>query len=143
MKRSPLKRGTPLKCSTKGLKRGAPMKRGQRLKAFNVKRQGKRFPKGSMPEYRAFVRTFPCVLAGLKGHKCFGDVVFMHVRNDGNGGGDYGNGLPGCAIAAHEDQHGHGIKSWAQKWFAGTVETLVEMAQVYAGKWDAKQGLVL
>jgi len=110
----------------KGLKNRTPMK--QR----NAKRGGAKFPKRRDPEYMAWIRTLPCLIAGLRRkesaewsngenwheewwHECKGRVQAAHVKSRGAGGDDVGNVLPLCARAHHE-QHTIGMKTWAKMW---------------------------
>ena len=141
MKRTPLKRGKPLKAS-KGLKRATkPLKRNAPLKA----KGGRRFKKNADPAYLAWIRTQPCAawtMARLGGplcpirfqfRYCTGRVEAAHVKSRGAGGGDFGNVLPICA-GEHARQHNIGIASWAAS-YGLTLDDLHTLAQSYATRY--------
>lgn len=104
----------------KGMKRVAMKKCGPRTK----KSWGSLFPKLVDRNYRAFIRTQQCVLAGRSRqsvlafwypHHCMGRVQACHVKSRGAGGADIGNLYPGCA-GAHDEQGRIGVKAFEKRW---------------------------
>lgn len=83
---------------------------------------GSRFPERRDPQYRAFVKAHPCALAKLL-HDLTRDEIlakrwwpcgtrperdgieFAHLKTQGSGGDDRGNGWPACAVH-HDEQEG-------------------------------------
>lgn len=126
MRRSELKRRTPLKRTW--------WRRGRSKRS--AKSWGHLFPKaGHDPAYRAFARSLGCrlllVVGGLR-HRCWGRMVFAHVKSRGSGAGDKGNGVPLCE-GAHDEQ-GRGTKSFERKY---GISLKWEALRV-AGEWDAR-----
>lgn len=76
-----------------------------------------------VPDYRAYLRELPCLLAGETPCECgpYLDVArkriatrFCHVRSRGAGGSDPANGWPGCDFH-HGEQHRLGIKTFEHR----------------------------
>lgn len=88
--------------------RRSPLRRARRL----VVRGGSRFPKRRCPDFLAWVRTLPCLLADRGG--CLGIIIPAHVKTRGAGGDDVGNVVPLC-VKHHDEQH-HGIQSFEAKY---------------------------
>lgn len=123
MKRTPLRRKTPLKAG------------GKRLRA---KKPGRKALKTVVRSaaHLAWIREQPCHLrhkmsADGDYHICKGSVVPMHIRL----GTDGGTGLkpsdhftvPGCQLGAHKEEH-EGARTFARRWGV-TKETAIEYAR--------------
>lgn len=103
MKRSPApKRVTPLKRSTKPIKRSPITRKKGKPKRFAVRR---------VPEYAAWIRNGWCILGGA----CEGFTEAAHVRSRGAGGDDVGNLVRLCK-KHHAEQHTLGIRSFQRKY---------------------------
>ena len=102
------------------------LKRKARLKV----KGGSRFPKRRNPEYRAFIRTFPCVVEG-----CEGQVECCHVRTRGAGGEDEGGTFP-CCRKHHSLQHSMGVRSFQERFGLD----LWAIAGAYAEGWVQGEG---
>lgn len=79
MKRSPLLRKTPL-ARTSSLVTTKPLARVSALKRTALKRKPRRPKPGDEPRYKAFVKTLPCCVGGLRCAK-----ADPHHLIDGNG----------------------------------------------------------
>lgn len=91
------------------------------------------------PLFKAWVRARPCLLAGRRRHQCSGRVEFAHLENEGNGGSDWGNGLPLCSGAHTGDAtswHVMGKTSWPKYWGINPYSVALELAAAY----DQEQG---
>lgn len=145
-RKKPLARGKPPKRSKKPISRS-----GKRLvrQALRPRRKGKsRFPKRRQPEYKAWIKTLPCVLRGRTHpggelHSCNNTPVEpAHVKSQGAGADDYGQLVPLDAMA-HSTQHMIGIKSWAKYWFGenGIAELRRIAAEVYPKMYERSLAL--
>lgn len=116
MKRTHLRRKTPLKAGGKRLRAKKPA-RG---------RESTRMPEAARsPDHRAWIAEQPCCLIGIRAtghpfpHMCAGDVVAAHIRIGTKGGTGYkpndGYTLPMCSINAHGEEH-EGARTFAAKW---------------------------
>lgn len=139
MKRSqPLERGTPLR---PGRRRGwdstlAPGTEPKRTTKLRAKNRGRKcWQRLRDPAYKAAIRELPCHLEGDPRHECRGRVEFSHVQNEGNGGADYGNGLPLCSHAGHrygaKSWHVMGKQSWQAYWGVDAVSAAAGYATIY------------
>ena len=98
-----------------------------RVKAYNAKRKGSKFPKRRDTAYTDWVRAQPCIIRRRHGwdwdwdeawrdfHRCCGDVQVCHIRTRGAGGMDRDNVVPMCALA-HDQQHALGIPAFEIRW---------------------------
>ena len=109
LRRTELRRKTRLKDSPirvgQSLERTGELKRKTRLTSGRGPRAtgGKRFPRRRQPEFTAWIRTLPCVVAG---RGCWGLVVAAHVvKTRGAGAWDRGFVAPLCE-GHHEEQEG-------------------------------------
>ena len=104
-----LRRRTPLRQGVKGLRRTRLLRDGatplNRSGPLKVKGRS-RFPGRRCPAYRAWIRTFPCVVPG-----CPRLTVCCHVKSQGAAGDDVGDCFPGCR-AHHDEQHAHGLDTF-------------------------------
>ncbi len=116
MKRTPIRRKTPLKG-------GGRLRQRRRARG----RPSTRTPEARRSEgHLAWIRKQPCCLRGLwpRGdenlgvHKCKGDVIAAHIRIETRGGTGLkpndGYTLPMCQ-AAHADEH-RGPRTFAKRW---------------------------
>lgn len=100
----------------------APRPRATRakVKPYNAKRQGSRFPKNVNRPLRAFTRRQPCILIGLVNgdtgqlHRCVGPVQCCHYPTVGSGTPDDEHTWPGCTDA-HNEQEGR-TKLFERRW---------------------------
>ena len=82
-----------------------------RVKPYNAKRKGHRFPNLVNEPLRAFTRTLECVIAGRRDrqgvlHRCRTAPMCCHLRPRGPGGPDENNTFPAC-LDAHREQEGN------------------------------------
>lgn len=84
-----------------------------------------RFEKLKKEPLRDYVRSLPCILAGLvdrngKPHVCKGPVVCCHLKTKGSAGGDDDNVFPGCSgiDSAHDQQEGK-TRVFEYRWVHG------------------------
>ena len=135
MKRTPLRAGKPLARRTR-LARSA--------KRITTRTVSQRFAKRRDPAYQAFVRGYPCALAGRQAvdgrwHQCRGAVEFSHVKSRGAGGDDVGNGVPLCSGGHRWDAkawHVMGPASFQRFWRID----LEEIAAGLATMWREQEG---
>lgn len=118
MKRTPIRRKTPLKAGGKRLRAKKPARGRPSTKEPDARRS---------QDHKDWIAEQPCCLRGLWPigdenlgvHRCQGDVVAAHIRIGTRGGTGYkpndGYTLPMCSIAAHGDEH-KGARSFAAKW---------------------------
>jgi len=126
MKRTPLKRGQPLRRSGR-LQRTQLKAKGKRTK----KSGGHLFPKLVDRRYRAWIRGFPCCL----NHIGFQSSDAAHVRSRGAGGADRANLVPLCR-SHHMEQHRIGTWSFQQRYgrdLAAEAKALDELYQREVG----------
>jgi len=112
----------------KWLRRGTQPLRRTRLRA----KGGSLFPHRRNPAYRAWIRTFPCVVPG-----CEGAAEPCHVIRKSQGGDDVGNLYPGCR-RHHDEQHEHGTLGPFERKYG------LDLAQIAAGYgegWAQLRGL--
>ena len=102
------------------LKRRRPMKRC-RLKA----KGGSRFPARRCPEFREWIRQFPCSVEG-----CENPSECAHVKSQGAGGDDIGGCVPLCPKHHRHDLHQHGIATFQ-------LRHQLDLAQIAAGFGEA------
>ena len=115
-----------------------------RMKKINTKRGGHAFPKNVDLDYRAFIRTQPCILGGpwrarlacdARGrfleHRCVGRIQACHVKSRGAGGKDVGNLYPGCALA-HDEQHRIGIPAFQKRWGINLAKIAAGLGLLYS-----------
>ena len=152
-RKKPLPRNRkPISRKGKALVRAALPRQQQRIRA-----KGKsRFPKRRNPEYKAFIKTLPCVLLGRpltsgafvfrQTHDCREAIDPMHVKSRGAGADDFRQLVP-CCHTEHARSHTEGIKSWAARWFPATTagEPIDELrriaAEVYPKQYEAQKAL--
>lgn len=110
MKRTPLKRGPPLR-AWKPLKRTKFKARGKRTKRSG----GHLFPRSVDAARRAFVRTFPCAPCLASGATQRTKTQACHLKSRGAGGPDAGNLWPGCE-RHHIEQHTDGLATFQRRY---------------------------
>ena len=120
-----------------------PMKKS-RMKSYNAKRKGHKFPKRRDPDYCAWIRVQPCELARRfclvtapaygNYHDCIGPVQVCHVKTRGAGGDDVGNVVPMCA-GAHDEQHRIGIRAFQKRWGIDLAKIAAGLAPKYTEGW--------
>ena len=111
MKRTELKRKTPLRSKVAGLleKVRAP------LKKRNAKRQARRRADDDVyGSYFRYVKSLPCSVRGEG--QCFGEVTGHHLKTVGSGGKDAGNLVPLC-YGHHREIHDFGAQAFDAKYF--------------------------
>jgi len=134
MRRSPLRRKTPLKAGGKRLRAKKPARGRPSTKEPEAARS-----KG----HRDWLATQMCCLAGrlrkmepaegvgIIGHRCFGDVVAAHIRIGTRGGTGYkpndGYCLPLCYQGHALDEH-KGARSFAARWGIDPKALAIEYA---------------
>ena len=93
-----------------------PMKKS-RMKSYNAKRKGHKFPKNVDELYRVWVRMLPCAVYLASGRACesWWRVHAAHIKSRGAGGPDRQNLVPLCA-AHHALQHDIGIRSFQKRY---------------------------
>jgi len=103
------------------VKRGGTTKRKTRLRA----RGRSRFPKRRNPEFKKWLRTFPCSVEG-----CESPSECAHVKSQGAGGDDVGACVPLCAGHHRFDLHQYGIATFQLRYG-------LDLAQIAAGYGEA------
>lgn len=110
--RKPMKRG-------KSLARGKPLKKSgmRRGRSQRSARSGGHlFPRRRDPQYAAWIRAQPCLLAGRSDwFCCVGRIEAAHVKSRGAGGDDHANILSLC-WGHHIQQHTIGSRSFEKRW---------------------------
>lgn len=132
MKRTPLRRKTPLRAPSRPMKRAGRIKRKTRLQA----KGGARFKGLRDKEYREWIRGQRCIVVNYaqlwpEGIPRYCYLVEPdHVKTRGAGGGDRGNLVPCCAIH-HRERHTIGIRSFEEKYGFKLAAIAAELAQRY------------
>lgn len=101
MRRTPIKRGKPLK-------RGGSLVRRTRLRPVNRERKLERYER-AYGERGELVRAMPCLLLG---NGCWGPIEAAHVKSRG-AGGTCRDLVPLCS-RHHAEQHQAGIKTFCK-----------------------------
>ena len=91
-----------------------PLRARKRMKRYNTKRGGHKFPKLVDEARRAHVRTFPCVACLASGDEQFTPTQACHLRSRGAGGADAANLWPGCE-RHHIEQHVLGVQTFQRR----------------------------
>lgn len=105
---------------------------GKLLRRTPLRAKGKsRFPKRRNADYRRWVGTMPCIVAGCRNYPS--DPA--HVRSKGAGGDDVGNLVPLCH-AHHEEQHRIGIVSFSDRYRLNLSYRAETLARLYSHKED-------
>lgn len=91
-----------------------PLRAKKRMKRYNAKRGGHKFPKLVDEARRAFVRTFPCAPCLSTGATQETPTQACHLKSRGAGGPDAGNLWPGCA-RHHIEQHVDGVVTFQKR----------------------------
>lgn len=102
------------------------------MRRVNWKRRKKRQDEGLVyGPYHQWIATKPCILSGVREHKCIGDVVGHHIRSVGAGGQDYGNEIPVCALA-HLSIETLGRLTFCRRWCVSVTAEVKALKQ----EWD-------
>jgi hypothetical protein len=134
MKRTPLKRKTPLR-ATKPSRLSYTRKTTEQKqrRAIRYEANGElAFPRPMRyvdEPYLEWIRVQTCILKGRAGHSCYGPIAPCHVKTRGSGGGDE-QVFPGCATA-HAEQEGK-TRQFEAKWQI----SLKERAAWYRAKYE-------
>lgn len=134
MKRTPLRRKTPLKAGGKRLRAKKPARGRPSTKEPDARRS---------QDHKDWLAKQPCCLAGrframtpregvgVIRHVCFGDVVAAHIRIGTRGGTGYkpndGYCLPLCYQGHNLDEH-KGARSFARRWGLDPKAAAIEYA---------------
>jgi len=111
MKRTPLKRGAPLK-RTGRLKSKATLRQGGRIPSVNSPRVTRRRLECHGTKRRSqWIYTLPCICGGQH-PKCSGDTVPAHVKSVGAGG--KAADIAALSWGCHAEQHQHGWARWCE-----------------------------
>ena len=116
MKRTrPLTRRTPLKADPAKARAWQDASRAE-LPAVNKERRKRRADAGLVyGEHHRHVATLPCVLQGLPGHHCWGDVCGHHLKTVATGGEDRRNQVPVCT-SAHAEFHARPLSEMCERY---------------------------
>ena len=85
---------------------------------------------GIYGEYFDWVRTQPCVLTGVRDHRCWGHVTAHHVKSVGAGGRDFANLVAVCALA-HMSVHQLGRLTFCKRWCVSLRSAARALAERY------------
>ena len=103
------------------MKHGGRIRRKTRLRICGRSR----FPRRRCPEFREWLRQFPCVVSD-----CENPTECAHVKSRGAGGDDVGQSVPMCPHHHRFDLHQHGIHTFQLKY-------RLDLAQIAAGYGEA------
>lgn len=114
-----------------------PLRAKKRMKRFNAKRGGHKFPALVDESRRAFVRTFPCCACAVE---FFGGQHSMtqacHLKSRGAGGADAENLFPAC-VRHHIEQHTIGVASFQKKYRLNLARVCERIERAYVARGGA------